>query len=219
MIRVAIIAPILAMRAGLRSLLGATPVGVRVSEEDEIEVVLEAAQLDGINIDEQQIDLLVFHDEAISFTTQLSKPEILQASFAILIITSDPNNVVGLADLHLRAWGILNADITGEELIASVRALDQGQIVGAPAMISAAFENQSVRAPDDLFPLVVDLTDRESQVLQNLALGMANKQIALVLNISEHTVKFHISSIYGKLGVTNRTEAVRQGLLRGLIAL
>ena len=56
-------------------------------------------------------------------------------------------------------------------------------------------------------------------MLQLLAQGLANKQIALALGISEHTVKFHISSIYAKLGATNRAEAVRLGVLRGLIVL
>jgi DNA-binding NarL/FixJ family response regulator len=56
-------------------------------------------------------------------------------------------------------------------------------------------------------------------VLQLLAHGLANKQIALALNISEHTVKFHVSSIYNKLGATNRTEAVRAGVQRGLVVL
>jgi len=55
--------------------------------------------------------------------------------------------------------------------------------------------------------------------LQLLAHGLANKQIAIRLGISEHTVKFHISSIYAKLGVTNRTEAVRVGVQRGLVFL
>lgn len=63
------------------------------------------------------------------------------------------------------------------------------------------------------------LTEREQEVLQLLAQGLANKQIAGQLGISAHTVKFHISSIYGKLGATNRTEAVRIGLQIGLILL
>jgi DNA-binding NarL/FixJ family response regulator len=63
------------------------------------------------------------------------------------------------------------------------------------------------------------LTERESEVIGLLAKGLANKQIALSLGISEHTVKFHVSSIYTKLNVTNRTEAVREGLLGGWIAL
>ena len=67
--------------------------------------------------------------------------------------------------------------------------------------------------------LVEPLTEREAEVLQLLAQGLTNKQIAFTLSISEHTVKFHVSGIYAKLGATNRTEAVRLGVRQGLIIL
>ena len=63
------------------------------------------------------------------------------------------------------------------------------------------------------------LTPREIQVLELLAQGLPNKAIAARLGISDQTVKFHVSSICGKLGAANRTEAVRLGLRRGLITL
>jgi DNA-binding NarL/FixJ family response regulator len=63
------------------------------------------------------------------------------------------------------------------------------------------------------------LTPREGEVLQMLASGLGNKEIAAKLAISEHTVKFHVASILGKLGATSRTEAVSLGIRRGLIML
>ncbi len=63
------------------------------------------------------------------------------------------------------------------------------------------------------------LSPRESEVLIQLARGAGNKQIAAALTISEHTVKFHLASIFAKLGVSSRTEAVTQGVRRGLIML
>ena len=63
------------------------------------------------------------------------------------------------------------------------------------------------------------LTARESEVLDLLGHGLSNKMIARELHISEHTVKFHISSVYSKLGVSNRAEAVSQGARHGLISL
>jgi len=83
-------------------------------------------------------------------------------------------------------------------------------IVGTPTLL---FEIES--GPLSQGPL----TDRESEVLGLLSRGLANKQIAVMLGISEHTVKFHVSSIYTKLNVTNRTEAVREGLRGGWIVL
>jgi len=63
------------------------------------------------------------------------------------------------------------------------------------------------------------LTPREIDVLELLAEGLTNKAIAVRLGISDQTVKFHVASIYGKLGATNRTDAVRRAVRRGLIAL
>jgi DNA-binding CsgD family transcriptional regulator len=67
--------------------------------------------------------------------------------------------------------------------------------------------------------LLEALTPRERQVLERLADGYANREIAAQLGISEHTVKFHVAALYGKLGVASRAEAVRIGLRHGLITL
>jgi len=109
-----------------------------------------------------------------------------------------------------QVWGVLPADASAEELIAAVHALAQGLVVGTSALLFDSDEHEENRGP---------LTERETEVLSLLAKGMPNKQIALSLRISEHTVKFHVSSIYAKLNVTNRTEAVREGLRGGWIAL
>jgi DNA-binding NarL/FixJ family response regulator len=67
--------------------------------------------------------------------------------------------------------------------------------------------------------LVEPLTLRELQVLELLADGLPNKSIALRLGISDETVKFHLGSVFGKLGASNRTDAVRLALRRGLVPL
>jgi DNA-binding CsgD family transcriptional regulator len=72
--------------------------------------------------------------------------------------------------------------------------------------------------PDDDEPQEA-LTPREVQVLELLAEGLPNKAIAARLNISDQTVKFHVSAICGKLGAANRTDAVRRAVRRGLITL
>ena len=74
----------------------------------------------------------------------------------------------------------------------------------------------SSRALDEL---AESLTRRELEVLQMLAAGLSNKEIAARLNISDHTVKFHVASILGKLGAGSRTEAVSLGIRRGLVLL
>lgn len=90
---------------------------------------------------------------------------------------------------------------------------------GADAIVSAdegpAAERRTVS--DDA--LVEALTPREQQVLELAAEGLSNRAIAARLDISEHTVKFHLSAVYGKLGVATRAEAVRHGVRRGLITI
>lgn len=73
-------------------------------------------------------------------------------------------------------------------------------------------------APDD-GPLIEELTKREHEVLTLVADGLPNREIATALAISEHTVKFHLASIFGKLGVSTRTEAVHKGIRRGVIEI
>lgn len=75
------------------------------------------------------------------------------------------------------------------------------------------------RAAAEDAPLVERLTRRETQVLELLADGMSNRAIAARLRISEETVKFHLAAIFGKLGASNRTDAVRLALRRGLVSV
>jgi DNA-binding NarL/FixJ family response regulator len=142
-------------------------------------------------------------------STQLNNEADSSASAAILLLGEDQPNVQEMKRMA-RVWGILPSDSSAEELTAAIHALSQGLIVGPPTLL---FETES--EPLERGPL----TERESEVLALLARGLANKQIAVSLGISEHTVKFHVSSIYQKLNVTNRTEAVREGLRGGWIAL
>jgi DNA-binding NarL/FixJ family response regulator len=116
-------------------------------------------------------------------------------------------------------WGALPLDASADELAAAVRALAEGLWAGAPALIQGMFGRLRVGLRLDLEPVVEPLTDRERQVLQLAAEGLANKQIAAALEISENTVKFHLSSLYAKMGVTSRTEAVRAGARRGWVVL
>jgi len=91
-------------------------------------------------------------------------------------------------------------------------------VVLHPAEIPAAFPAvQPVSQP--LAELPEPLTRREREVLQMLAAGLANKGIAARLNISDHTAKFHVAAILGKLGAATRTEAVALGIRRGLVLL
>ena len=191
MIRVLLNVPSPALRAGLRALLTA---------DKAIKVVNDSLE------EESEADVMITSASHNSFSNDVMETA---PSIPTLFLSDDQPNVRRLTRT-LRVWGILPTEASAEELAAAVHALSQGLIVGTSTLL---FERES--EPLSHGPL----TDRESEVIGLLAKGLANKQIAVALSISEHTVKFHVSSIYAKLNVTNRTEAVREGLRGGWIAL
>jgi DNA-binding NarL/FixJ family response regulator len=136
---------------------------------------------------------------------------------ALLVLTDNADDIQDLMNLHLPAWGVLSMDASEDELGVAIQALAQGLWVGAPALLGSLMDRIALPGMNETDLTAQALTARENQVLQLTAQGLANKQIASQLEISEHTVKFHLSSIYAKLGATSRTEAVRAGARRGLV--
>jgi len=204
-IRVIIVAPTLAVRAGLRFLLGAdaTTVG------PDLEVIAEAASLAELDPALPEVEILILADEAASVRDLEAALSRFPEKIALLMLTENQAAARELASLNLRSWGVLTPEMSADELLAALGALNAGLLVGAPALMQFAFsrplfiENADSDLPNET------LTERETEVLQLLSQGLANKQIASALGISEHTVKFHVSAIYTKLGATNRAEAVQ----------
>lgn len=194
MIRVLLDVSSPALRAGLRALLSSDRtikvVNDLLDENSEADVVITSAS---------------HASSALNTDNGLGD----SPSAAILLLSDDPLNVREMRR-SARVWGILPTESSAEELSAAVHALSQGLIVGVSTLLFGPENEPLARGP---------LTERELEVLGLLSKGLANKQIAVALGISEHTVKFHVSSIYTKLNVTNRTEAVREGLRGGWIAL
>lgn len=201
LIRVAIVSPSHALRIGLREMLAGHPA---------IRVTGEATTLDDVDDNETEVAVLA----------SVSSARIpADYNFAILFMTDDIESIRGMLTSNLRAWGVLSADAGGDELAAGIVAVAEGLWVGAPGLVEGLMRLPRGRDGLGEESLIEPLTAREMEVLQRMAAGLANKQIALALNISEHTVKFHLSSLYAKLGVSSRTEAVRRGLELGLISL
>jgi DNA-binding NarL/FixJ family response regulator len=182
-----------ALRAGLRALL---------SSDNTIKIINDVLD------EESEADVVITSASHVSFSNRDVNDV---SSAATLLLSDDPLNAREMRRFS-RVWGILPTESSAEELTAAIHALSQGLIVGTSTLL---FESDSESEPLSHGPL----TDRESEVLGLVAKGLANKQIAVALGISEHTVKFHVSSIYTKLNVTNRTEAVREGLRGGWVAL
>jgi DNA-binding NarL/FixJ family response regulator len=222
MIRVLIVAPALAVRAGLRSLLNAAPAGSLLEPagvENSIEVIYEAATLAEMAALAPPADVLLLAVDSLAVSDLQRLPLLREGHLAVLLLADDPQAAGALIDLPARAWGVLPFDCSAEELSAALNAVDQGLWVGTPALLGPVARRLASTQGSGFEVPLPSLTEREFEVLQLLARGLANKQIALRLNISDNTVKFHVSSIYTKLGATNRTEAVRLGVQRGLVML
>lgn len=136
---------------------------------------------------------------------------------------SSPPIVVLLADdaWATTAWtagarGLLRRTATVEAMAASLEAVAQGLVVLDPGLATALF---SAPPPTPTAPPLEAITPREREVLQLLAEGLPNKAIAQRLSISEHTVKYHVNALLGKLNAQSRTEAVVRATRLGLILL
>jgi DNA-binding NarL/FixJ family response regulator len=206
-ITVCVIAPAPALRAGLHSLL---------SKIESIEAIYELSSLDEIDAYLANTDILILTPD---FGSNIELREVLDLTpgVGVLILVADEleqNSTYAAISDH--TWGILPLEASSEQIEAAIQAIAAGLSVGMPSLLNLPLGDTPMGME---MQLIDPLTDREMEVLQLLAQGLANKQIAVKLSISEHTVKFHVSSIYTKLGAANRTEAVRMGVRRGLILL
>jgi NarL family two-component system response regulator YdfI len=151
--------------------------------------------------------------------------------------------VIVLADHPEAAWtarllragvsSILPRDASCRQIAAALQAASEELVVLHPEIVDGMLneslleegvlegEGSDVEGSGsrDMEPLVEELTRREVEVLRMVAAGLGNREIASRLHVSEHTIKFHVSSILGKLGAASRTEAVTNGIKRGFILL
>jgi DNA-binding NarL/FixJ family response regulator len=121
---------------------------------------------------------------------------------------------------HIRST--LSLDATTDQLLAAIWATVAGLAVTQELSSQPADDHSGWTATDERFllePLTEHLTAREAVVLRLMALGHGNREIASRLEISEHTAKFHVSSVLAKLGAESRTEAVTIGIVRGLVSI
>jgi DNA-binding NarL/FixJ family response regulator len=195
-----VVAETMAMRVGLREVINNLP---------DLTVVSATARSDEILA--EAMDVLVVVPPADTGS--------LQNNQAVLYLTDDASDLQELLYLGYLAWGALPVNASEEELNIAIHALAEGLWVGAPILLRDFFPPKQFQGLNDGEQITPALTGRETEVLQLAAQGLANKQIAMRLGISEHTIKFHLSSLYAKLGVSSRTEAVRAGVRRGIVVL
>ena len=136
----------------------------------------------------------------------------------VVILTVHANEEFLFDAIKAGAMGYLLKDASSDELLRAVRVVAQGEGLLAPGMAAKVFkEFARVAASQDLSPVLATLTERETEILKHVTAGLANKEIARTLNISERTVKNHLSNIMEKLHVNSRTQAAVLALRSGIV--
>lgn len=212
-LRVLVIADNLLARAGLAALL---------ADQATVRVVGQVTGGESLadDIDVYRPDVLVWDfgwdsKNALDCFADLLDEAGSNTLLPTLILLPDDDHAVETAALlrSARSGGLLLRDAQPDQLAAALAAVGQGLIVFDPLLAALPVSDTIPEAP------VSPLTAREREVLQLLAEGLANKHIALRLGISDHTVKFHVNAIMGKLNAQSRTDAVVRATRLGLIML
>ena len=212
MIRVFIVAASALSRASLRRLLDTRKVTV-VGSVPNLESFWDQRP-------DAEVDVVLVEASGEQFEEVMDSIARSQVSSEATIVVLSERSEPRWFSEALRAGvrGILRSDASPDQIVAGLKATAAGLMVFHPAEVDAMFPAAEA-ASGTLAELIEPLTPRESEVLQMLASGLANKEIATRLAISDHTVKFHVASILGKLGAASRTEAVTLGIRRGLVLL
>jgi two-component system response regulator DegU len=147
-------------------------------------------------------------------------------SVGIIALTSNDNDVQLFEALKAQAAACLNKEITSEQLVDTIRYVSRGEhpinesLVTHPVLADQVLRQfQELSLQSETKPFVSPLTPREMEILEYVAKGMLNKQIASQVGISEQTIKNHVTSILRKLNANARTEAVVLALKKGLISI
>ena len=132
----------------------------------------------------------------------------------VVVVASDPSRRRALIQRVEEAGWTVRADVPAE---ADLTPEDLDGV--AVLIVDTADAHRTSPRVDQSHDLVDPLTSREREVLERMADGLSNRQIAAALDISEHTVKFHVSAVLGKLGVSSRSAAIRHAMRQGLVTL
>lgn len=205
--RVLVIANSAIIRAGLETLIATNPALEIVGSITPVQISrqLELLQPDVVLLVSDGADNELLVDAELS-------------SYPIVLLLEDWQEVSISNLLRSGVLGILPLEATADEIIGAIEAAALGLTILHPDLVESLLSvlPATTRSPDNSKGT---LTTREIEVLGMLAEGLGNKAIARRLNISEHTVKFHIGSIFSKLNASTRTEAVILGARQGLILL
>ncbi|MDQ1409450.1 MAG: hypothetical protein QOJ41_1185 [Acidobacteriaceae bacterium] len=213
MIRVLIVASSSISQSGLQNLL-------RASASLQVVRAISDFGLLSESVEELQPDVVVAE---ITGPDRTLPEEIMklseEAPLAIVLLVDDANPERDLHALRNGVKAVLPRNINPGAIVAAVEAVGAGLTVLLPEGLDNVLRESAASHRAVSPPLVEALTPREIEVLGMMVEGWGNKEISTRLGISEHTVKFHVASIMGKLNASSRTEAVTSGIRHGLIML
>jgi DNA-binding NarL/FixJ family response regulator len=155
------------------------------------------------------VALIELQPESQSTTVHDWLNELLELT-PIVFLCPGPDLAIFNSIRRMGTGGLLQANASCEQIVQALKSVGAGLTVFDSTLAPQSTGEESAAE---------ELTPREGEVLRLLGDGLGNKEIAAKLGISEHTIKFHIRSILGKLGAASRTEAVARGLRSGLIEL
>jgi DNA-binding NarL/FixJ family response regulator len=199
------------MRTGFRTVLEATGSIAVVAEAENGEEAIAAAERHRPDV--ILMDIRMPGLDGIEATRRLP-------SHKVLVLTTFGLDEYIVEALRAGASGFLTKDVPRQELVAAVRAVANGDAVLSPAVTRQLLDRVAGRlpavrdaAPDGL----ASLTEREREVLQLIAAGLSNAEIAQALVVAEPTAKTHVSNLLGKLGLRDRVQAVIWAYESGLV--
>jgi DNA-binding NarL/FixJ family response regulator len=177
--------------------------------------------------------LVVDLDTPASAAAMLNFLEAAPAGTGSVALIDDPDPTWVRSALRASVHAIISRDANSEDMQIAIQAAEAGFVLLHPTSVQGLLQNNAIDQmrdidinDEDMDPenlhredIIEDLTARESEVLRLVSMGLGNKEVAARLAISEHTAKFHISSILGKLHAASRTEAVSLGIRKGLIPI
>jgi len=213
-IRVLVASASAVRRTGLETIIKTTPPLKLVSSAHGISALSAQAR-------EFQPDIILADLERAdpNFIALVSSIWQAHAAPIFVLLIDAPDS--GWTSRALRAGvkAILPRDALSEEIFSAIQAVHAGFVILDPEVTQELARHVHLESADHVPAAFDELTTREIEVLRMMAEGLGNKQIASRLGISDHTIKFHISSILDKLGASSRTEAVTLGIRMGLILL
>jgi NarL family two-component system response regulator LiaR len=197
------------VRDGLNALISAEP-GMKVigMAGDGIEAVRLAQELQP---DVILLDLVMPRMDGVQATLEIRK---VYPKARILVLTSFAENHMVYSAIKAGAIGYLMKDTSSDELIQAIRDTYFNRPALGPEIARKLMLD--IQGQDDEQPNASSLTDREIEILQQMALGKTNQDIADELVLSERTVRTHVTNILAKLGLSNRTQAVLYALRAGI---